>query len=83
MKLLVNKRDENLERWSFDKLLASITKSGVNNKIAKSFAKNVGNFFMVNNGGVVKLVEIKDKVIGAIGKEEIVASSEYEVFMNE
>lgn len=73
--LTVKKREGGEEPWNYDKLVASINKSGVPLLEAENIAKNVENWARETAEGPIESTLIRDKVIELM-KENYPAESD-------
>lgn len=76
--LKVKKKDGELEPFSFDKLIASMTKAGLNIEEAENTASEIKNWVVSSSGdGTVESSKIRDKVIEVVAKVDPAASDSY------
>jgi transcriptional regulator NrdR family protein len=80
--VMVLKRGGGEEEWSFDKLLASISKTGAELSVAEKVAKSVEGWVMEQQSPV-KSDAIRDKVIEFLGKEDPAALDSYQAYKKE
>ncbi len=79
--LKVKKKDGSTEEWSFDKLAASIGKSGIEVEKATEIARNVGVWATENaKEGVIESSMIRDKVFNEMQSVDSVAAEAYRVY---
>lgn len=79
--LQVVKREGGQEDWSMDKLLTSITKSGVNMEEAKQVAALVESWAQRSAAnGQISWTQIRDKVIQFLKVVDPIAASAYESY---
>ena len=79
--LKVKKRDESLEDWSNDKLIASVTKAGVEVVDAQRIALEIKNWVSQNSiDGHVNSDELRDKVIEMLKNDFPLEADSYSIF---
>ncbi|OGM20237.1 hypothetical protein A2955_01870 [Candidatus Woesebacteria bacterium RIFCSPLOWO2_01_FULL_37_19] len=79
--LKVKKRDESLEDWSNDKLIASMTKAGVEVVDAQRIALEIKNWVSQNSiDGHVNSDELRDKVIEMLKNDFPLEADSYSIF---
>lgn len=79
--LKVLKRDGKMEKWSYDKILASIMKSMAPLSEAKIIASEVENWVdKAKDNDVINSNKIRDKVIELLEKVDPVSAKTYETF---
>ncbi len=77
----IKKRDLNLEPFSYDKLLASITKSGVSVQDAERLAETIKSWIFDNSqDGVISSTAVRDKVYEVLASQFPVEADEYQAF---
>lgn len=77
----VRKRDTSLERWSKDKLIASITKAGLEENKATILSSEIEEWCSKNvQEGIINSESIKDKVIEKLTEIDPVASEAYRIY---
>jgi 2-phosphoglycerate kinase len=84
LELKVKKRDGDVEPWSYDKLLSSIVKSGVELQAAKKIATEIESWAKkVANENLMNSISVRDKVIELVGKVDPVAADTYSIYKKE
>jgi len=82
--LKVRKRDGDLDDWSFDKLVTSMAKAGMNMEEAENLSKQVETWVMVQSQkGEITSSDIRDKVISSMAKIDPAAADSYRVYKKE
>ena len=82
--LKVKKRDGVLEPWSFDKLVASLGKAGIETSKADSIAKELFEWAQgAAENGEITSVAIRDAVIEKLKAEYPVESDNYSAYKKE
>ena len=77
----VRKKDGSLENWSYDKLLASITKAGVPLEKAKGTASSVEEWAQGSaENGILNSSDIRGKAIELLREVDSEAAEKYETF---
>lgn len=79
--LKVIKKDKSFEGWSKDKLIASLTKAGIEIKKAENIATSITNWARKKaKDGKIQSKQIRDKVIEKLKEIDPTASEEYRIF---
>jgi len=79
--LKVEKRDGGLEEWNYDKALLSIGKSMMPIKKAQKIASKVEKWASKQaKKGVITSIELRDKIISVLKKEDPIAADSYELY---
>lgn len=77
----VRKKDGSLQDWSYDKLLASISKTGVAPEKAEGMASNVEKWTQESaENGVIDSSGIRGKVIAVLKEADPAAAEKYETY---
>jgi len=79
--LQIKKRDGVLELFSLDKLIASITKAGVNAGEASKIAKEVKEWIFQSGKKEIESVDIRDKVIELLAINFPAEADSYKTFL--
>ncbi len=79
--LKVRKRDQSLESWSFDKLLASIGKAGVEIKEAQEIATKVEMWAKESSeNGIIDAINLREKVFEVMNETHPAEADSYQAF---
>lgn len=77
----VRKKDGSLENWSYDKLLASITKAGVPLEKAGGIASSVEKMAQGSaENGILNSSEIRGRAIELLREVDSAAAEKYETY---
>ncbi|MCH7641403.1 hypothetical protein IID22_04370 [Patescibacteria group bacterium] len=77
----VKKKEGDVERWMYDKVLASIGKTGISLKIAEDITGRVENWVKANaKNGVIDSADVRDKVTELLKKADPVAGDNYQAY---
>ena len=84
VKLKVEKRDTSLEDFYYDKLLASISKTGLDIKKAEEVANDIVSWAQANAvNGIVTSVELRDAVTKRLLNDYPAEAENYSVYKKE
>ena len=77
----VKKKEGNVEAWMYDKVLASVGKTGISLKMAEDITNKVEVWVKANaKNGVINSVAVRDKVTELLKKADPVAGDNYQAY---
>ena len=80
-KLKIKKRDASLEDFSMDKLIASLTKAGLDIKDAEVVAQDIVGWITMNAvDNVVTSVDLRDAIIKRLSNEFPAEADSYSIY---
>jgi len=81
MDIQIKKRDGTVEPFSIDKLIASITKSGVPLKKSEEISQKIKSWVESEaEGGVFESTKIRDRIINDLSKDFPAESESYKAY---